>query len=129
MNDIQKQMLEVLEETKNFYSKDPSRRATQQTVFGMACTYQTSNGNRCGVSRYLKEGFLEAHPEVIEDNPGAFDLIADYGSPMKLLNEHPKFWNMLQLFHDDRDNWDGEGLTERGEVKYRLIKQRIITVM
>ena len=129
MNKVQKQMLEVLEETKNFYSQDTSRRATQQTSSGLVCNYQTPNGNRCGVSRYLKDGFLEAHPEVVEDNPRASALISEYGAPMKLLNEYPNFWGMIQSFHDCRYNWDGEGLTERGEVKYRLIKQRIITVM
>ena len=125
MNKVQKQMLEVLEETKNFYSQDTSRRATH----GMACNYQTPNGNRCAVSRYLKDGFLEAHPEIVEDNPNAYDLIADYEAPMKALNEHPKFWSRLQLFHDHRNHWDGEGLTEKGEASYHLIKRRIMKEM
>jgi hypothetical protein len=137
---MKKTYKEVIEETVEYYSKNP------RGFNGEGCDYRSANGAMCAVGRVLK-------PEVL-------DKVADYqGNSSELFNNwenaenddygivtnfeniieemmqeeyseltNVAFWDDLQYLHDNSNYWkeieEGNLLTERGQnYKENLIKK------
>lgn len=121
-NSIKEKMVEVLKDTVQFYSKDPSRRA--RTLNG--CEYFTSDGKMCAVGRYIKDAkglqqLINKDAEQIKLQ--SFSSVSHLpGAELKEgLEEIPfYFWSTLQGIHDSCKNWDEQGLTAEGADRVRL---------
>ncbi len=116
-------MLEVLEDTKDFYSKDPSKRGLDGEK---SCVFiEEESGNKCAVGRYLAPTALKKLIESGELN-GGVDEAREVSSKTSLINILPQeFWCNLQRFHDINAYWNEKGLTRKGRLEYSLIKSTI----
>lgn len=116
--------LQILKETKDYYSEDPKRRAATKT----RCKYATNDGRYCAVGRCF------ILPELIEEalDGKAINICSlismNMGEDNFQENLHPQyrghgsaFWLDLQGFHDDNDYWSSIGLTEAGEEEYERL--------
>lgn len=109
---------ELLKETIVFYSEDVSRRGIDSNT-GQCVYLDKTTGNQCAVGRCINhdlrkeyEGDLDL---MLESTETTFEelLLPKYRHLTDLY-----FWNLLQGFHDNSDNWNTNGLTESGEKKY-----------
>lgn len=127
--------LEIIEDTKKFYSKDPSRRAKKFLNSGaVVCDYFIEDKGEekcCAVGRFLidAESVSNNTPGPIAEWSG--DLIfQDDGETIDdflvdSVKGHPvDFWEDLQNLHDIDGYWDEFGLTEDGEEFYQSILLR-----
>lgn len=102
--------IQLITETRDFYSADPSRRARK----GLSCLYSDpESGNQCAVGRCMTPGpwreFIGDFDEV-RKNFNLSEVIRPeyYNIPTDL-------WTALQDWHDSDQNFSSTGLTERGE--------------
>lgn len=120
---LQKEMLRVLTNTKNFYNKNPNKRAVND--YGI-CAYETSDGCRCAVGRFLtKRDLKHLYEEGLIIAAGPEDIQNEVKS--KIFHRLPiEFWENLQSFHDLGKYWDNNGITEEGLQEYERIKANIL---
>lgn len=116
--------LEIIEETVNFYSEDPSRRATDGR--GGCLYYDSDTGKMCGLGRCMLEDFLiENHVNLNQTGSVSEGLLLELEDIHKMtLDDALKpeyrghdldFWDGIQTFHDMPDYWNEQGLTEKGK--------------
>ena len=117
-------MLTILCETVAFYNADTSRRATTDNDPGYGpfprCEYETEDGRRCAVSRYVRE-------DVPRHDLAGTVCVLDYEHGLDTLLE-PRvaglsvdFWQDTQQLHDKSDYWCETGLTCDGLDKVQEI--------
>lgn len=111
--------LKLLEETKDFYTADVSRRAVSS--FG-GCYYCTVDGRMCAIGRIaaVNSGILQCWINVVNDHKRA-----DLKSPYNTFDV--SFLRGLQNFHDTVAFWDRNGLTEEGLKYYARVKKEFCT--
>lgn len=121
MERTRQEYLDLIDETVNYYSEDPSRRS--QDPITWRCFYLSENGNKCAVGRCIDpkkydpkwdrldsisvselECQIESSGEVFED------IFLD-----KYKGFFIKFWADLQMLHDEISFWDSKGLTREGQ--------------
>ena len=109
---------DILQETLEFYSQDPTRRAAKDKD----CHYlmDDGTGRRCAVGRCLS-GSAKTDDDISKYYAGCKGLAAKYGggSIDNLLAPQYRgfsidFWVNLQDLHDIQENWTDTGLSERG---------------
>jgi hypothetical protein len=103
---------EIIQETADFYGADPTRRATD--ALG-ACEITSSNGSHCAYGRCLLAKYQEewkgcAGPDLSWDHKDEC-LLPEYGG------HEGSFWQHLQNFHDNPENWTATGLSNVGQLK------------
>ena len=77
-----------------------------------SCVYLTSDNKMCAVGRCL-ESFPQQNSEY-----NAIDLLKDYGQSLfkeEYKGHEAEFWESLQTFHDNINNFTKEGLSKLGE--------------
>jgi hypothetical protein len=115
-----KSMLEILEETVQYYSEDVSRRSV--CLETDRCRYNGPDGKLCAAARMMTKEAL--HLKNIE-NYSMTCLIDTYGIEI-LKPEYvvldTEFYDSIQKLHDDIVNWDENGLTVTGEAAVANIK-------
>jgi hypothetical protein len=118
----QKSMLEILNETVQYYSEDVTRRGTNRTTG--SCEYLTEEGCMCAVGRCMSK--------PSRDMIGSATMLTIGVSCSDLEKElkpeyrgHPiSFWRDIQTLHDKDANWSvASGLTTYGEFRVAQIKQ------
>lgn len=128
--------IEIIEETIKFYSEDPSRRAvkTRKDGSSYACVYVYGK-RRCALSRCMSPEFLEKYGEIINDKGSIGEGLSKYLSEElhidldeallpKYRGHSEDFWSDIQAMHDISENWDKNGLTDRGRTFVTNIKQK-----
>lgn len=113
-----KSKLEIIDETVAYYSEDTSRRAT----VGPRCLYQTLDGRKCAVGRYMI-----SPPTTCCGTVGGLER--EYGPINDLLKDEYRghsiyFWRDLQRLHDDSIYWDTNRLSEAGEKEVVRLKNK-----
>ncbi len=116
-------MLEILEDTKDYYTKHPDKRGLNEKF---ECVfYNEDTRNKCAVGRYLTKNDLTKLRLNVCLGGGidgeAWDLIKS--KKVKSLPVH--FWDHLQDFHDSDEYWDEEGISKDGILKYKEIRKKI----
>ena len=112
-----KTKIEIIQETVNYYSTDPSRRATEIRNDRLSCVYQTKDGRNCALGRYLinplDEGLRNyaANSLFFEDNPESFYIL----KPEARIEDR-YFWIDVQDLHDESKYWTETGLSEDGKL-------------
>ena len=111
---------QIIDETVEYYKNNP--RAKQRTW----CEYLTDDGKMCAVGRCLTPKSLEiVHKEYegksISDIP-SFKLKSRYEG------HSVTFWFCLQSFHDCDHCWDGNKLTEDGERRVKVLKEKFVNI-
>jgi len=131
----QKQMLEILKDTRDYYAADPDNRRSIDK--DGSCKY-TWGDTHCAVGRYMQEIFQQEDweqnndsvNELCEDSDEGWDI--DWVLREEVHGLDPDFWKDLQDFHDSRHNWiitkpseREDGLSDRGKEYYSNIKKNI----
>jgi len=110
LSPLQKKMIREVTIVKNFYSKNPDRRAS----YGGSCSYQTPHGNKCAVGRILNKKDMEyLDREGMIDGTSIHDVF-EYLTTKRVTDLPVTFWEKVQSFHDDDEHWNNEGITEEG---------------
>jgi hypothetical protein len=123
---------EIIEETKEYYSSDPSRRAYDEKYGG--CRYLTADGRQCAVGRcfmpnaeIVRDEYYRVDVSVSQlDAGGSADKIKNLEEILKpeYRGHEPEFWLNLQVFHDLNKVWCSSGLTEKGEEYYQNLLKK-----
>lgn len=112
-----KTKLEIIQETKAAYS-NPSNRALE----GGLCVYSAKDGRKCAIGRCLinpeqdligaLEGFVvgDSYSWFIGKTAWSDDLLKE-----EYRGHKPAFWQDLQSWHDNPDNFTDTGISEDGE--------------
>jgi predicted NAD-dependent protein-ADP-ribosyltransferase YbiA (DUF1768 family) len=109
MKKIEERRMQVLFETIALYNTQT--RCTNE--FGQ-CKYHVKGKQGCAVGRLIKSTRLK----VALDRRNANTASAVFESLPKSVQALGKgFLGQLQVLHDGADNWNGEGLTKKGESK------------
>lgn len=123
---IQKRMLSMLKDTVKFYSADPSRRGVVICEERTLCKYETQDGRRCAIGRYLSDkdiGKLKSL-NMLMSSPGN---IKEHITTKKILQLPLQFLYDLQELHDWNEHWDEHGITDEGEVYAKQIEDKILS--
>ena len=129
--------VELIQETVAYYSADPVGRRAILSINEVPekaplCQYQTLDNRKCAVGRcmldndnlYMLSGSID--DAYWRDEYGDRKENAKWQTLIKPEYEDipNDLWVQLQQFHDTNDNWDEEGLSERGmRVTERLLKE------
>lgn len=125
-------LLAIAKETFQYFSEDPSRRATD----GGRCMYQTYDKSRqCAVGRYLEQ------PDRTEMRVNSTEKITgQYAVELNHIIEHfpddvifkpgfenvpINFWKAIQYLHDFEKAWNTQGATKQGHDIYQRLVDRI----
>ena len=122
LNKLQKEMLKVLDDTKEFYDKNPSKRGREPN----GCVFETEDGRRCAIGRYLtKKDLKNIHKEDLNGGVGPAEIRHLVTSAV--FKRLPvRFWDDLQAFHDDSSHWDSNGITYYGMRRYESLKKNVL---
>ena len=135
----QQQMQDILEETVDYYRKDPENRRSVDK--DGSCQYTWGN-NHCAVGRYLKPKYQKENwsennmsvNELCEDSPDGWNI--DWCLREEVKGLDADFWTNLQDMHDRMsywEQWDEDnggktmkyGLSDVGKVAYVQLQDRI----
>lgn len=115
-----KTKIQIIQEVKEHFENNPrSLRASQVNPdWGPSCVYNGLNGEHCAFAIFVKDKYkpnLDAYEgfgaSQVIDNLG-FDIIKD-----EYKIENSDFWDDIQSFHDNKNYWEDNSLTEKG-IKY-----------
>jgi hypothetical protein len=132
LTDIQNEMLEVLEDTVEYYSEDVSRRGVARSNGDFEnCVFLTQDGKKCAVGRYLNKKDLEKISYSGNLDGGIINFYNEYDKcelSTRIVKRLPKnFWKDLQNLHDKRSNWrNPSGLSVVGKSHVESMKNKII---
>ena len=105
---------EIVREVLETYS-DPKQRATFKELPDGTCQYQSDNGNRCAVGRFMTEEALKIHGKSTKNIE---TMSFRFGLNSLLKKEYQgyplSFWVNLQKLHDEPSYWSEDGITEEG---------------
>ena len=120
--------LEIINETINHFSKDPSKlRSFDYTdILKPLCAYNGDNKTHCAVGRCMltkikNQGKKFKYNTGVSTNSFIYEQIyLDKLLSPKYRGHSPSFWMDLQKLHDDNQFWNEKGLSTSGEdfVKY-----------
>ncbi len=117
-DELQKQMLDILNDTVKYYSKDPIGRRAKQNG---ACVYVSKSGKKCAVGRQLNQkdlGYLKRNTRL----SSCLDNIWESLHSRKVKSLPKDFWERLQRLHDASYNWDKTSISKEGKEMVKNIK-------
>lgn len=118
---------ELLAETQAHYNS--SNRSQDKAL---ACCYSGPQDRRCAIGRIMTEDGLEkvirarmnANNLAAVMNAFGPDIVQEEWRPLFATKEGIEFAIQVQKLHDTNENWDENGLTERGQMHSAAIKER-----
>lgn len=122
-----KTKIEIIDETVEFYSKNP------RSLNGKSCKYLSDSGANCALARCCTpEGIDKLHTEYETVSAvGVFERELEKDrNPIDLFKpeykiDNPEFWSDIQCLHDCDSFWNIENkLTEEGLEYVTKIKQQ-----
>ena len=118
-------MLEILKDTRDYYAENPAKRRAIDKDNN--CHY-TWGDTHCAIGRYLKDDFKTEgwydNNESVEDLRGDGDDI-DWCLIENVHGIYVEFWADLQEFHDSRENWKDDDISDSGKARYVRFQDRI----
>jgi hypothetical protein len=114
----QKSMLEILNETVQYYSEDVTRRGVMKSPDEeyTLCVYLTDTGCMCAVGRCMVAPTRNMIGGVATLHSGIkFTNLEEELKP-EYRGHSIEFWQSLQGLHDDSGNWGPKGLTLTGKL-------------
>jgi hypothetical protein len=122
-----KTKLEILDEVVNHYTSDPKQRAL---LSSFQCEYVMADGRMCAVGMCLIDPNTMPRVAINDECLLTNNLGSTEFSPktMERFKEEyrindVKFWGMLQKFHDCKQFWTADQLTEEGLAYIQQIEE------
>jgi len=113
---------QIIDETVEYYKNNP------RGIQGENCEYLTDDGKMCAVGRCLTPKSVQIAQTKF--NGKTFDnldkSIIKFKS--KYQGHSDTFWYNLQFLHDAKKNWDGNKLTEEGERRVKILKEKFVNI-
>jgi len=113
---------QIIDETVEYYKNNP--RALQ----GAYCKYLTDDGKMCAVGRCLTPKSVQIAQTKF--NGKTFDDLNK--SIIKFKSKYQghcdSFWICLQSFHDCSLCWNGNKLTQDGERRVKVLKEKFVNI-
>ena len=117
---------EIIRETVDFYGQDPTAR---RSMDGDGCLFQHNDGRRCSVGRCMtKDGIKKVLSENANGDGCELEEPLDKYLKKRYRGKPLEFWDNLQNLHDMPDNWDAQGLTDKGRAFLEWIRDRTRTI-
>lgn len=120
---MKKSKKEIIDETVEVYSKDPSQRGFVVNAMGLqVCKYLTDDGRMCAVGRCLIPNQLmiaeDQSPQTYLNSSMSIGKVVNLEEILKeeYRGHDIQFWKDLQQFHDCVDIWYSGGLNVAGEL-------------
>lgn len=115
-----KTKVEILEEVAKAYNLN-----TRSIGVGGKCAYNGPEGKHCAFAMFVKEEDLKKLNNY--EGKSVRHVLANIS--ISILKEEYQiddlyFWEDVQNFHDDMCNWTPNGLSEAGEKRFNLLKNR-----
>ncbi len=104
MEKIKEKQLSILNDTISHYNSN-----NRSYINGSCVYYPTENSEGCAVGRLVKDKELCKALGTSSVN----NIFSSLPDDIKELGHD--FLNDLQQLHDNKDNWDGHGLSEKGK--------------
>lgn len=125
MKNLKQKQAKVLQETLEYYKQDPQAKRCKE---GKTCAYSpytvgkqdTSEG--CAVGRLLTP---ELQQRLDKENEGDIVELVFHKLPEEVQSLGLDFLLYLQYFHDSDLYWNAEGLTKKGEQKYKRLMEKV----
>lgn len=113
---------QIIDETVAYYEKNIRARND------IWCEYLTDDGRMCAVGRCLTPRSLQiAQTEFEGKDFGSLNL-----NRIKFKAQYTgkcdDFWLELQSLHDSEKYWNGNHLTDMGEIKVKALKERFVNI-
>lgn len=143
---------EIIKETYDYYSTDPSRRGARKTDSGFeSCSYFQNERQMCAVGRcflpqYQNEEFSKSLEgdveEVVEyfinkdydffdfesyrEKVNMSEIYEEFDALLKpeYRGHEIQFWQDLQGLHDFGQNWSASGISEIGKKEYYFLLEK-----
>ena len=112
---LQQKQLAFLEETVKFYNTN------NRCVEGSKCFYYLDGKDGCAIGRHIKNKTLCRSFDKYSLTSVITDSIF-YSLPKKLQYLTQMFLDAIQKLHDNKQNWNKGGLSERGKGEVKIIK-------
>jgi hypothetical protein len=115
--------LNLLNRTVKRYAGYPEKRAIEpaEGYSDGRCHYIMPDGRRCAIGSEVSK----RDAEKLENSGGtACSLMSFF--PYRLYRLGADFLNEIQRLHDQSNNWDEHGLTDKGERQYNYIIENFI---
>jgi len=115
--------IDIINETVEYYKTNPRGKSDNSA----GCDYLTPEGYMCAVGRCLKKKVRNSLTDFYGDAEALMEEKGRSSLDSLLLNKYKNhstlFWMDLQFLHDagnfwDKNNVDGNNLTERGKDQY-----------
>lgn len=125
--------LDLILETEKFYTENPNKRGIKINTNGFqdGCQYLTDDGRKCAIGRCMitPTTTMNGDPyglwdENLRDNNEISKLIFEDILKPEYKGLSIELWKSLQMWHDNPDNWDKNGLTNKGKVEMYDIKSQ-----
>lgn len=113
--DLKQKRKEFLDDTVKYYSEDTSRRSVLDK-----CMYRTGDGRKCAIGRYIPD---DKYTTLIEGKNVISKLVYNL-IPQNISMLGIDFLLSIQSLHDESDNWDKNGLTEKGKEYVNFIEEK-----
>ena len=116
----------IIDETVHFYASDPSRRSISRD--GKTCFYhqadkKTDKVLQCAVGRCLTDSASVRYNGTVGGNWNT-DSELDNALQKRYRGHSREFWDDIQGLHDASRNWTKTGLSNRGRIRVRNLKQK-----
>lgn len=122
--------LEIIDKVLGIYIEDPGRRATTSNG---SCRYRMADGRMCAVGQCLDTDHRR-YGRLVEENPAVFGAWEFSGEPDRhyhldeflrpeFRGHSVEFWGELQNIHDVAENWDEDGLSEKGQLALAKLRK------
>lgn len=130
---MQKTKIQIIDETVEYYSADPKRRATTKGALGRnLCIYLAEDGRTCAFSRCMIEPLraknMAAPCDMLIDMLTRKHVERNEVVPTGILKPEYdgytiSFWLGIQGLHDNVDYWDDKGMTGIGKMRVETMKE------
>ncbi len=127
----QEEKLKLLEETVLYYSENTLRRCIRVENVYAKCFYNGANNELaeskgCAIGRLLSKELAEQFDTILfNDSDSSVKFMFKY-LPENVQAYGIDYLIELQRIHDNKANWDGNGLTIQGRENVKAIEKSII---
>ncbi len=118
--------IEIIEETVEFYSKDPEGRRSLDEF--RDCKYNGPKGTHCAVGRCMLSKYKRLGSKFKHNSEDVYVLLdadnIDHFLSPKYRGHGITFWQDLQELHDKDSFWDKRGLSAYGKTLVKELKEK-----
>ena len=123
---------QIIDETFNFYNKNPKKRravAKEEAYEEAGCVYNGPGNTHCAIGRlfideYKNQGESLEHNELGVSSLESYNMKLDLMLKPSYSGHSLHFWIDLQSLHDNEDYWYADKATDAGHAWKRTLHRK-----